>query len=94
MPCLWRGSAFLVLLAVVLCLMPLAAQVSTADILGTITDSSGAVLVDAKITVENPETNLVRAPPPPTVPETMSFPCCRRAATTLKWNIRVFEPRT
>ena len=47
-------------LAVVLCLLPLAAQVSTADILGTITDSSGAVLVDAKITVENPETNLVR----------------------------------
>src|SRR3954462_14245882 len=43
-----------------LCLAPLAAQVSTADILGTVTDSSGAVLVDAKITVENPETNLTR----------------------------------
>ncbi len=47
-------------LAAALCLMPLAAQVSTADILGTVTDSSGAVLVDAKITAENPETNLTR----------------------------------
>src|ERR1019366_4451594 len=46
--------------AVLLSLRPLAAQVSTADILGTVTDSSGAVLVDAKITVENPDTNLMR----------------------------------
>jgi len=52
-------ACILSVLAVV-CAMPLAAQVSTADILGTVTDSSGAVLVDAKITVENPETNLTR----------------------------------
>ena len=38
----------------------LRAQVSTADIIGTVTDSSGAVLVDAKVTVENPDTNLAR----------------------------------
>src|SRR5580765_3934768 len=52
--------SILSVLAFLLCRMPLAAQVSTADILGTVTDSSGAVLVDAKITVENPETNLTR----------------------------------
>jgi hypothetical protein len=48
------------LFAALSCLIPLAAQVSTADILGTITDSSGAVLVNAKITIENPDTSLVR----------------------------------
>ena len=48
------------ILAILICLAPMHAQVSTADILGTVTDSSGAVLVDAKITVENPETNLAR----------------------------------
>jgi len=52
--CIFGGFALLSTL------MPLAAQVSTADILGTVSDSSGAVLVDAKITVENPDTNLIR----------------------------------
>src|SRR5579859_5451132 len=56
----WARACIFGTLAAVLCLRPLAAQVSTADILGTITDSSGAVLVDAKITVENPDTNLIR----------------------------------
>ena len=37
--------------AVLVCLRPLGAQVSTADILGTVTDSSGAVLVDASYRV-------------------------------------------
>ena len=56
----WARLCIFGIAAVLLCLMPLAAQVSTADILGTVTDSSGAVLVNAKITVENPETNLIR----------------------------------
>ncbi|MEO8049057.1 MAG: TonB-dependent receptor [Acidobacteriota bacterium] len=52
--------AILGVLVVLMCLAPMRAQVSTADILGTVTDSSGAVLVGAKITVENPETGLTR----------------------------------
>ena len=56
----WARLCIFSIVAILLCRMPLTAQVSTADILGTVTDSSGAVLVDAKITVENPETNLTR----------------------------------
>jgi len=48
------------MLVMLLAPFALRAQVSTADIIGTVTDSSGAVLVDAKVTVENPDTNLAR----------------------------------
>jgi len=43
-----------------LCNLPLRAQVTTADIVGTVSDSSGAVLPGAKITVENKDTAAVR----------------------------------
>ena len=47
-------------LGVLTCVCVLRAQVSTGDILGTITDASGAVLVGAKVTAENPDTSLTR----------------------------------
>ena len=53
-------ATFVGLFAVIACIIPLSAQVSTADILGTVTDTSGAVLVGAKVTVENPATNISR----------------------------------
>ena len=40
--------------------LPLAAQVNTADILGTATDTSGAALPRVQVTVENLSTNLQR----------------------------------
>src|SRR3954454_8458261 len=43
-------------LFVFFCCTPLFAQVTTADILGTVTDSSGGVLPDVKITVHNLDT--------------------------------------
>ncbi|MGC4051194.1 MAG: TonB-dependent receptor [Paludibaculum sp.] len=46
-----RAATLLVLL--VLCVIPLLAQVTTADVLGTVTDATGAVLPDVKITVHN-----------------------------------------
>ena len=50
-------------LAVVLCLTasPLAAQVSTAGIFGTVTDRTGAVVGGAEVTVVNTETNFTRS---------------------------------
>ena len=47
-------------MALFVLVVPLLAQVSTADIVGTVIDSSGAVLVDSKVTAENPATNLTR----------------------------------
>jgi hypothetical protein len=41
-------------------LMPLAAQVATADILGTVTDSAGAVVSGASVRLENAETKEAR----------------------------------
>ena len=46
-----------------LCLLmmsPASAQVNTADILGTVADSGGAVLPNAKVTVQNLATNEVK----------------------------------
>jgi hypothetical protein len=52
-------------LLAVLCMLLLAAaqgktQTTTADVVGTVTDSSGAVLPDAKVTVENLATHGIR----------------------------------
>ena len=46
-----------------LCLFTVArvsAQVNTADILGTVSDAGGAVLTDAKVSVQNVATNEVK----------------------------------
>lgn len=48
------------LLAVLLSAVPAAAQVTTAQINGTVTDSSGAAVAGAKVTVTNPETGVTR----------------------------------
>ncbi len=40
--------------------IPVWAQTSTGDILGTISDASGAAVVDAKVTIKNLETNATR----------------------------------
>lgn len=55
----WRTLLAVAVFA--LLLLPASAQVNTADILGTVTDASGAVLPGAKITVENLDTNLTRS---------------------------------
>ena len=54
------ASAFL--LAVILCMVPTAwSQSNEGRILGTVRDSSGAVVVAAKITVTNVDTNVVHS---------------------------------
>ena len=53
-------TLLLLLVAVVFWVTPAAAQVTTADLNGTIMDPSGAVVAGAKITVKNPDTGLTR----------------------------------
>jgi hypothetical protein len=56
-------AATTALLALFVLLFPchLGAQVSTADVLGTITDPSGAVIASAKVTIRNVETGIERS---------------------------------
>jgi hypothetical protein len=49
-----------VLLAITVVGYPMHAQLTTADIVGTVTDASGAVVPNAKVQVTNPETQLQR----------------------------------
>ncbi len=51
---------FVCLLAIVLFVTPLQAQVTTADILGTVTDTTGAIVPSATVTATNTATGLVR----------------------------------
>jgi hypothetical protein len=51
------GSVLALLLAVA---ANLPAQATTGDILGTVTDSSGAVVTDARVAIKNLETNITR----------------------------------
>ena len=48
----------LVTLALVLCATPSFAQFETATVVGTVRDSSGAVVADAKVTLTNRDTGL------------------------------------
>ena len=52
------------LIAIFLCALlfsaPMGAQVQTADVVGTVTDSTGAVLPGATVTITNVETNIVQ----------------------------------
>jgi hypothetical protein len=57
---LCRRCFELVLVLVLFCRMPMSAQVTAGDVLGTVFDASGAVLAGARITVENPDTGLSR----------------------------------
>ena len=50
----------LLLAAVVFWVTPAAAQVTTADLYGRVLDPSGAVVVNARVTVKNPDTGLTR----------------------------------
>ena len=52
-----RTAIFLLGLLAAVC--SVSAQTTTGDILGVVLDSSGAVIVDAKVTVRNLETNAV-----------------------------------
>jgi hypothetical protein len=53
-------AALLACLAVFYLVYSVSAQVNTADILGTVSDAGGAVLPNAKVTVQNTATNEIR----------------------------------
>src|SRR6266567_8607154 len=57
-----RSVGTLVLLAILATgsMLPLAGQVSTGTILGTVTDSSGAAIGDAQITIRNAGTDVTQ----------------------------------
>ncbi len=48
-------------LLLVLCTPSLFSQVKTADVVGIVTDNSGAAVPGAKVTAENVETNVIRS---------------------------------
>ena len=56
---LWAWAGFLILAVTILC-SPAARAQGTADIVGTVTDNSGSVVPNAKVTVKNLDTNLTR----------------------------------
>ena len=56
----FRSSSVCLLGLCLLAMSPVWAQVNTADILGTVSDAGGAVLPNAKITVQNLATNEVK----------------------------------
>jgi hypothetical protein len=58
MSSLRRG--FVLSLAVSLIVTAAGAQVTTADVVGTVTDSNGAVLTDLKVVIQNPGTGSIR----------------------------------
>ena len=62
MNCVWRTSACPLALSVILLasVFPLAAQVSTGTILGTVTDSSGAAIAETQIQTKNSGTGVVQ----------------------------------
>ncbi len=53
-------AAFLACFAIFCLVYSVSAQVNTADILGTVTDAGGAVIANAKVTVQNTATNETR----------------------------------
>ncbi len=55
---LWRLAAVSLLLFI--CVLPAAAQTNRADITGTVTDTAGAVVPDATVTITNVDTNAER----------------------------------
>jgi len=57
-----RGLVFLVAVCLLIgCLLRVEAQQATAQLTGTVRDVSGAVVVGAKVTLKNIETNVARA---------------------------------
>ena len=56
-----QAGRLCLLLSIVFCLaITISAQVTTADMVGTVTDNAGAVLPNAKVTVTNTGTNSAR----------------------------------
>jgi hypothetical protein len=60
-PFIVKLLSFMVLLALTMRPLSLSAQVSTADVVGTITDPSGAVIIGAKVAILNVDTGIVRS---------------------------------
>ena len=56
-----RARVLVLLSAVIFAALPLAAQITTTVIYGTVTDSTGAVVPGAKVTAVNSDTNLSRS---------------------------------
>ena len=57
------SGALLAVTAVILCTTSVVAQVTTADLVGRVTDNTGAVLPGATITIKNDATGIVRTMP-------------------------------
>src|SRR5690348_12589717 len=55
-----RRSTLWVAIVLILAVIPLAAQLPTGTILGTVKDSSGASIPNATVTVKNTDTNLTK----------------------------------
>ena len=69
---------------------PVRAQVTTADIVGRVTDTSGGVLPGATVTVDNEGTRDVRVAPTGDVAATTCSTCCRSAPTRSKIELQGF----